>query len=396
LHPSHRLDPPAHALSVLAYGADPSGHNDSLAAFQSTVAAAAAAGGGGVVWAPPGNYTVGGHVQIPSNVSVHGAGLWHTVLHGTGEVAGAGAIGFFALDAPAGSSAIGLYDFAIIGDVRERDDSQPVQGVGGAPTAGSTLQNLWIQHTKCGLWLDGPGSDLVINSVTVRDTMADGLNLHIGWRGVTVEQMSIRNTGDDGIALWSEKAPDTGVIIRSNLVQMPVLANGIAVYGGHDNTMVGNTVADTIQAGGGLHVGNRFNAVPLSGVTTIANNLVLRSGCVDENWKFGIGSLWFYALDEAMTGMINITGLSVVAAPFEGVQFIGSSVTNVALRNITINGTGTFAFQLQASGGSASVEDVVATGIGFHGIYSCGSQFTLTPIGNGNGGWNDTHCGFPP
>lgn len=388
--------PPEGAVSVVSHGADPSGRNDSLTAFQSAVEAATAGGNDGAVWVPAGNFTVAGHVKIPANVSVHGAGPWHTVLRGTGGKAGAGAIGFYALDAPTGSAQVGLYDFAIVGDVRERIDSQPVNGVGGAPTRGSTLQNLWIQHTKCGLWLDGPGSDVVISGISVRDTMADGLNLHTGWQNVTVEHMSIRNTGDDGIALWSDKRADTGVVIRNNLVQMPVLANGIVVYGGHDNTVSGNVVADAIQAGGGIHVGNRFTSVPLAGTTVIDDNTVIRAGCRDENWKFGVGSLWFYALDEALTGAVRVTDLRVVDAPFEAVQFIGSSVSNISLKDVSINGTGTFAFQLQAKAGSATAENVVAQRISFHGVYSCGDQFTLTPVGAGNRGWNDTHCGFPP
>merc|ERR1712000_524227 len=177
-----------------------------------------------------------------------------------------------------GTSGVGLYDFAIIGDVRQRNDGDQVNGVGGAPTGGSTVQNLWIQHTKCGLWLDGPGSDLVVAGNIIRDTTADGMNLHIGWEGVTVEQNSFRNLGDDGIALWSDKQADTKVVMRNNVVQLPILANGIVVYGGHDNTIQGNLIEDTIQQGGGIHVGNRFNAVKHSGTTTISGNVLNRCG----------------------------------------------------------------------------------------------------------------------
>lgn len=65
-------------------------------------------------------------------------------MHGTGETNGQGAIGFYASNPPQGTAGVGLFDFAIVGNVRERIDSQPVNGVGGSPTGGSTIQNLYV------------------------------------------------------------------------------------------------------------------------------------------------------------------------------------------------------------------------------------------------------------
>ena len=55
-----------------------------------------------------------------------------------------------------------------------------VVGVGGTPTAGAVIQNVYIQHTKCGMWVNGPGEGLMISGGIIRDTMADGINLHTG------------------------------------------------------------------------------------------------------------------------------------------------------------------------------------------------------------------------
>ena len=38
-------------------------------------------------------------------------------------------------------------------------------------------------------------------------------------------------------------------------------------------------------------------AVP--GTTTLSRNALRRCGCLDMNWKFGVGAMWFYALDKA-------------------------------------------------------------------------------------------------
>ena len=74
----------------------------------------------------------------------------------------------------------------------------------------------------------------------------------------------------------------------------------VSVQGGHDVTITDNVIADTIAEGGGIHVGNRFDSVPISGTTVIARNTLKRCGCKDHNCQFGVGALWFYALDSSM------------------------------------------------------------------------------------------------
>jgi hypothetical protein len=147
-----------------------------------------------------------------------------------------------------------------------------------------------------------------------------------------------------------------------------------------------NIVSDTLTQGGGIHVGNRFNAVPISGTTTIARNTLVRTGVLDPNWQFGVGAIWFYALDAAMTGKIN-------GVDYEAIHFIGSNITNVTLSHITINTAGTFAIQEQAAG-SVQFSYVRAKNLAAGGQYNCGVNFTIIK-GRGNVGWNNTHCGFP-
>ena len=79
------------------------------------------------------------------------------------------------------------------------------------------MQNVWVRHTKCGLWLDGPFADLHVVGVDVRNTNADGINLHGGVEWVTLEHSRFRNTGDDAIALWSDR--NSGGADTNNLIQ---------------------------------------------------------------------------------------------------------------------------------------------------------------------------------
>src|SRR5262249_54495947 len=154
------------------------------------------------------------------------------------------------------------------------------------------------------IWLDGPFSNLTVTGVRVRNVTGDGINFHQGISHSTVQQSMIRNTGDDGLTMWTHEQNDHDNVFQFNTVQLPILANNIAIYGGADNRIVDNYVSDTVAQGGGIHIGNRFNSVPLGGTTTIARNRIVRAGSFDPNWHFGIGAVWFYALDTALTGTV--------------------------------------------------------------------------------------------
>src|SRR5437870_1738508 len=83
------------------------------------------------------------------------------------------------------------------------------------------------------------GSRRAVSGMRIRDTTADGINFHGGVTSSTVTNSDIRNTGDDGIATWADSSigADANDTISSNTVQLTMLANGIAIYGGHDNTV---------------------------------------------------------------------------------------------------------------------------------------------------------------
>src|SRR6185295_19845645 len=68
--------------------------------------------------------------------------------------------------ADGGSRNVHLRGFAIEGDVRERIDTDQVNGVGGA-MSDSTIDGLHIRHTKVGLWFDGPMTGLTVTDTVV-------------------------------------------------------------------------------------------------------------------------------------------------------------------------------------------------------------------------------------
>ncbi|MBY8881912.1 choice-of-anchor D domain-containing protein [Actinacidiphila acidipaludis] len=387
------LGQPSGSVSVTSKGADATGAADSTAAFN---AAISAAGSGGTVWIPPGTFKIPGHIAV-NNVTIAGAGMWYSTVTGS-------APGFYGNSAPSASTGVHLQNFAIFGDVQERNDSAQVNGIGGA-MSNSSVSSVWIDHMKVGAWMDGPMDGLTFSGMRIRDTTADGINFHGGVTNSKVTNSDIRNTGDDGIATWADSSlgADANDTISNNTVSLQILANGIAIYGGHDNTVSGNLVKDTgLAQGGGIHVGQRFTSTPV-GTTTISNNTLIRDGSLDPNWQFGVGALWFDGSQGSITGPINVSNALIEQSPYEAVQWVEGTVSGVNLDNVTIAGTGTFALQEQ-TGGAAKFTNVTASGIGASSpVYSCeGSNFVVTD-GGGNSGISGTPlCGgwptpvFPP
>ncbi len=373
---------PRNSLSVINFGADPTGRKDSSTAIQAAIDRASKMGK--TVWIPRGTFTVTRHL-IVDQVTVRGAGPWYSVLHGKG-------VGVYGKYAPTPSSNVHLSDFAIFGEVQERNDADQVNAVGGS-LAHSTVDNLWLQHTKVGLWLDGPFDGLRISRVRILDMTADGINFHQGITNSSVTDTFVRNTGDDGLAMWSEKDPDAHNVFAHNTVQVPTLANNIAIYGGSDNTVADNFVSDTMTQGGGIQIANRFGAVPLAGTTVVADNVLQRTGSLDLFSHIGNPALWFWAGDEAMSGTVNVTGNRILNSAYEAVGFTGLAITNVHLNRDVITNAGTFAVQLNTSG-SATFSHILASGLGAGGRYDCNSGFTIVE-GPGNRGWSDSSCGYP-
>jgi hypothetical protein len=370
--------PPAGALSIATFGADPAGKRDSWSAIKRAISAAKRRGV--PVWIPPGVFRADRHI-IVDGVTIAGAGAWHSTLKGNG-------VGLYGRRTPQGSRAVVLRDFAIIGEVTERLDKAQLAGIGGSIGGGSIIEDLWIQHHKVGVWLDGPANGLIIRRLRLVDHTADGLNLRGGVTNALVEHNFVRNSGDDGLAMWSHRRLNRGNAFRNNTVIAPILANGLAIYGGADIEVSGNVVADTVTQGGGIHLGNRFDAEPLVGRINLDDNLIVRAGSFDPNWNFGVGAIWFYALDHPITASISVRNTEIVDSTLPALHFIGKPITGVAFNNVRIRGTGSVPVQIQ-SAGTARFRAVVASDT-TSGTPTCNSRFRVIDEGH-NSGW-ETQC----
>jgi len=411
---------PQDSVSVTDFGADPSGIRDSADAFDLAIQAAKASGK--TVSIPAGTFQVNRHI-IVDDVAVEGAGSWWSIVKGhqvtlsspapDGSVhTGVGFYGKYAADG--GSYNVHLSNFAIEGDVRERIDPDQVNGIGGALND-STIDGLYIHHTKVGIWLDGPMNNVAVENTVIADQIADGINFHQGVTNSRVVNSLIRNTGDDGLAMWSQAVSgqpgieDATNVFDHNTVQNPLLANGIAIYGGRNNTVSNNIVADPVREGSGLHAGSRFGSTPFAGYLRFTNNTTVRAGSFELNWKIGLGAIWLYALEGSLTADIEVSGDNFLQNTYNAILIVSDfpvkdlySISNVHFQDIHVDGTGTSVLSAR-SAGNATFQNVVARNVGtlagtlpsyqvginncgsFH-FTSAGSEFKVTDLGGNTGG----------
>lgn len=373
---------PDDALSILEFGADPAGTADSSDAIQDALDAAS--GSGRAVWIPTGSFLVTRHL-IVDDVTVQGAGPWYSTLTGDG-------VGIFGNAAPEPSMNVHLSDFAIFGEVDERIDNEQVNAIGGA-LSDSTIDNLWLQHTKVGMWFDGPMDNLVITRARILDQTGDGLNFHNGVTNSSVTDSYVRSTGDDGLAMWSDVNANGGNVFTRNTVKVPVLANNIAIYGGADIEVSDNWVTDTITQGGGIQIAARFGSTPFEGTVSVTGNRLDRTGTLDLFSHIGNGALLFWAGDTPINGSFDVSDNVISDSAYSAIQFLGEEITGVTLADNTINGAGTSAVQLDAPGSATFIRNT-ASGLGAFGIQDCDSGFDVID-GGGNGGWASRGCELP-
>ncbi|MEV6504585.1 discoidin domain-containing protein [Streptomyces sp. NPDC051642] len=377
---------PAGSVSVVAKGADPSGSGDSTQAFRDAISAAQ----GGVVWIPPGDYRLTSSLSGVQNVTLQGAGQWYSVVHTSRFI-----------DQSSSSGGVHIKDFAVIGEVTERVDSNPDNFVNGTLGPGSSVSGMWIQHLKVGLWLTGNNDNLVVENNRILDTTADGLNLNGSAHGVIVRNNFLRNQGDDSLAMWSLNSPDTNSSFENNTISQPNLANGIAIYGGTNIAVRNNLVSDTNALGSGIAISNQkfldpFS--PLAGTITVDGNTLVRTGAINPNWGHPMGALRVDSYDSAVNATVNITNTTITNSPYSAFEFVsggghGYSTGNVTVSGATVQNTGTVVVQAEAQG-AAKFSNVQATGVGAAGIYNCpypsgSGVFSLTD-GGGNSGWSST------
>jgi hypothetical protein len=303
------LPRPLNSVSVTQFGVTPNSGVDARQAFISAIFAAKSKHE--VVWIPPGQYFIKGQIKV-SNVTILGAGMWYSTLRGVDDYTPENRVAILGN----GSNVI-LSDFAIDGNLTYRNDSEANDGVGGSFGENSFIQNIWIQHTKTGMWLVN-SDGLQIQNCRFRDTIADGINLCLGMRNTTVYNCTARGTGDDCFAMWPATYDPAKYSAGQNrfvncTAQLPYFAQAFSVYGGDANS-VEDCAAIDIPYGAGLLASTMFPTVSgFHGITNFSNVQITRAG--DRDGAIAV-----------MTNLRSLSGLrfqdiDVIDTPTNGIKF---------------------------------------------------------------------------
>lgn len=405
---------PANCTSITEYGAIPGDGLDDTDAIQRAVTADQE-GRISCVWIPAGQWRQEQKILTddPQNrgqfnqvgirdVTVRGAGMWHSQLYTLTPPHEAGGInhpheGNFGFDIDENTQ---ISDLAIFGSgtIRGGDGNQEGGvGLNGRFGKDTKITNVWIEHANVGVWagrdysnipeLWGPGDGLEFTGMRVRDTYADGINFANGTRNSTVYNSSFRNTGDDSLAVWASKyVKDTSVDVghdnhfRNNTIQLPWRANGIAVYGGHGNTIENNVISDTMNYPG-IMLATDHDPLPFSGQTLIAGNALHRTGGAFWNEDQEFGAITLFAQGQDIPG-VTIRDTEILDSTYDGIQFKtgGGAMPDVRITGVRIdksnNGSGILA--MSGARGSATLTDVTITGSAQGDVLTePGSQFTI-------------------
>lgn len=390
---------PAACTSITEYGAVPDDGIDDTDALQAAVTADQN-GEIDCVWIPPGQWRQeqkiltddpldrGPHNQVGiRDVTVRGAGMWHSQLYTETEPhLVEGGInhpheGNFGFDIDDNTR---ISDIAIFGSGRIRGGPGGAEGgvgLNGRFGRNTEISNVWIEHANVGVWVGrdhsnipelwGPAEGLRFSGMRIRNTYADGINLTNGTRDSEVVDSSFRNTGDDALAIWANRyvrdpAQDVARDNRfvNNTVQLPWRANGIAIYGGRDNSIRNNLVYDTMNYPG-IMLATDHDPLPFSGRTLIENNGLHRTGGAFWGEQQEFGAITLFAAGQDIPGVV-IRDTDVHDSTYDGIQFKagGGAVPGAELTRVRIDGSVNGAGILAHGGarGSATLTDVTITG----------------------------------
>ena len=326
-------------------------NGDYTAALRNCITQAAATGK--TIFIPAGNYKITGDITLPANITIQGAGMWYTNLVGDENLY---------TDANRRLRIIGdgdnihISDIALTGALNYRSDKEANDGIVGSYGTNSTISNIWIEHTKVGMWIEN-SKNLTITGCRMRNTMADGINFCVGMSYSTIQNCTARGTGDDCFAIWPTTfrtqlfSPGHNVISRCT-GQLPYLANGAAVYGG-DSNRVADCLFTDITPGSAILISTTFPTESrdksinnnFSGTTVIERCDIKRSGGFDHEWDWRAAVE--ICVDKRDITCVHIDSLNIDSSLSNAIAVIAKNdadkvgiLSNTILQNIHVSDYG--------------------------------------------------------
>ena len=373
---------PSNFLSIEDFGAKANDNIDDTNGVLECINAAKSKGQG--VWIPRGTFNIDS-INV-SDVTIKGAGMWYSTF--TGPLSGFNCMG----------DNCKFYDFSIFGETVTRDDSSATDNAfSGCPGKDSVLDNIWVEHKKCGFWVGNaieltPIDNLKITNSRFRNLMADGINFCNGTSNSLVENCNIRYSGDDAIATWSVNTNSAcnNNTFRYNTIQIPWLASGISIYGGSNHTVEYNAIYDTVTGGSGIYVSSNFNPKPLSGTITVRNNTLIRCGSNECYTGYAPGAIRVLAYNSDIDkAKIIISDNDIYNSVLSGISIQGpKAMSNILIKNTRIDGCNSYGIHVDKNAkGTVSFENVIVKNASKGGVKNDSNNKLIINKGKGNTDW---------
>lgn len=356
------LAAPMNALSVTAYGATPDDQTDDLPAFYACINAAKAQGK--AVYIPQGRFILADRLDLNvTNMKIQGAGIWYTEVFFSTDLQFTGGI-------LARSSGVEISDFSLntanndrfhYGELNPKYSSahgEPYKiykGFMGTYGTGSRIHDVWVEHFECGFWVAGYDppypiditTDLVISRARIRNNYADGVNFCQGTNNSVVEYSSVRNSGDDGLAMWPNNAlgapQERNNIFRYNTVENVWRAGGIAIFGGTGHQIYRCIIKDGV-GGSAIRFTNDFggHTFEQNGVPIVAtDNYIVNCGTSYDLWNQKRGAIELFTQQGIYD--VEFYNTQIINSQRHAIQLYGN-IRNMKFFDTKIDGTGLDAF----------------------------------------------------
>ncbi|MDR0829964.1 MAG: right-handed parallel beta-helix repeat-containing protein [Prevotellaceae bacterium] len=318
--------------------------------------------GGKTIFIPEGTHNVGSSLNIgSSNTKLVGAGMWYSQINFTQLSSNNGGVHW------AASSGLDLKDLYLTTDNNSRNNAY--KGIWGT-TTNATVENVWIVHFECGVWLGKYGSEQANEAANVtfrhcrfRNNYADGINFCKGANNNLAEFCDFRNNGDDDMAVWPANNQQCyNNTFRYNTAEFCWRAASCSLYGGYGNKWQKIVVKDNWEVGirtNGIFGGacfadgaqNEFSEIDVIGCGTRFNTYNNPDPAVDITSATGCNNV-----KNIKFSCINITN-SKADALFIRKQG-GGQISNVSFESITINGANLHGANANGWGTAAGVRFV--------------------------------------
>lgn len=394
---------PAGSVAVTDHGAVANDGQDDLPAFKAAVTAAVAAGK--PLYIPEGTFNLGGMWEIGSvsskinNITITGAGLWHTNIQFTNPNSAGGGISL---------RVTGRLDFSNVymnSNLRSRYGQNAIyKGFMDNFGTNSVIHDVWVEHFECGMWVGDYAhtpaiyaTGLVVENSRIRNNLADGINFSQGTSNSTVRNSSIRNNGDDGLAVWTSNTNGAPAGVNNtfsyNTIENNWRAAAIAFFGGSGHKADHNYIIDTV-GGSGIRMNTVFPGYHFQNNTGIvfSDTTIINSGTSQDLYNGERGAIDLEASNDAIKN-VTFTNIDIINTQRDAIQFgYGGGFENIVFNNININGTGLdgittsrfsgphkgAAIYTYTGNGSATFNNLVTSNIAYPNLNYIQSGFNLT------------------